>query len=407
SLSDNKINFTNVIKYKTELLSKIFSNFVKSSEKKIRLTFKQFQHENKYWLDDYAIFSSIKHNYNGKPWISWKQGFRDRNTKEILNWLKDYSKEIEKEKFYQFLFYSQLKKLKEYANKKNIKIIGDMPIYVAHDSVDVWANRNLFYLDDKGLLTVVAGVPPDYFSETGQLWGNPIFKWGKMKNNKFDWWIKRFNHLFKYVNILRLDHFRGFESYWEIPANSTSAQNGKWVEGPGEEFFKAIKKKLSSINIIAEDLGEITDKVVELKNKFNFPGMKIFQFGFDDEFNPDNVNLPHNYEKNSVVYAGTHDNQTIKGWYSSLSNKKKADFKKYVGKPQKDIFSNVLKICHQSKSIFAIYPFQDVLRLDDSSIMNRPSTESDNWEWRFSFSQVNDDHLNELRRLTKEFNRDS
>jgi 4-alpha-glucanotransferase len=275
-----------------------------------------------------------------------------------------------------------------------------MPFYVAHDSVDVWANKNLFYIDEKGNLTLVAGVPPDYFSETGQLWGNPIYKWNSKKKELYKWWMARFKHWFKYLDLLRLDHFRGFEAYWEVPATAKTAIKGKWKKGPGEDFFKSIIKEIGSLNIIAEDLGIITKGVIELKKKFNFPGMKIFQFGFDGKFSAKNTNLPHNYEVNSVVYSGTHDNQTIDGWYNDLPKENKIIVDKYLKRSNKDIFTDVLRSCHKSKSIYAIYPFQDILRLNDSSIMNRPSTESNNWEWRFTKNQVKEKFLKELKDLT-------
>ena len=297
------------------------------------------------------------------------------------------------QKVLQFYFFEQWLALRTYANKQGIKIIGDIPIFVAPDSVDVWANRRLFLLDKAGQATVVAGVPPDYFSETGQLWGNPLYNWPALKRKKFKWWVDRIKATLQLVDIIRIDHFRGFEAYWEIPADEETAINGRWVKAPGMELFKTIEKALGHLPILAEDLGVITPEVEALRDGFGFPGMKILQFAFDSKeaggLNPTNAFLPHNHSFNCVVYTGTHDNDTTKSWYRSRTPEEKDLIRRYLARPDNDIVWDFIRLAMASSACFAVMPMQDVLNLDTDARMNTPSTLGGNWAWRYRPQALN------------------
>ena len=286
-------------------------------------------------------------------------------------------------KFTQWCFSRQWCHLKKYANDRNVKLVGDIPIFVAHHSADVWSNPDDFYLDAKGLPKVVAGVPPDYFSADGQRWGNPLYRWDVMKKKQFGWWIERFRRTFNLFDILRIDHFRGFDAYWEIPAKEKTARIGQWVKGPGEDLFKTVKRKLGTLPIIAEDLGVVTPGVVALREKFNFPGMKVLQFAFSTD--SDDAFLPHNYERNCVVYTGTHDNDTTKGWYEKAPERERDFVRRYCKTDAHEINWDLIKTALQSVADIAILPFQDILDLGSEGRMNYPGTVDGNWEWRFTW----------------------
>lgn len=401
------VDFGTVIPYKFRLLEKAFDNFKKKKHPKIQVEFKAFCNENKYWLDDFALFMSIKNEHNLEPWNTWEKGLRFREKSSISSWIKKYSNEIECQKFIQFIFFRQWIKVKNYANNKKIEIIGDIPIFVAHDSADVWSNPELYYLDEQRELLFVAGVPPDYFSETGQRWGNPLYRWDRMKDDNYDWWIKRIKHNFNVVNILRIDHFRGFESYWQIPATESTAVEGKWMSGPGIEFFLHIKKKLGILPIIAEDLGIITPPVKTLRQSTGFPGMRVLQFAFGDDFEDYNESnyLPHNYTRNTVVYTGTHDNDTTKSWFDRSPTVLKNRVLEYTNSDGKDVVGDLIRLAWSSIAKMAIIPLQDLLHLGGDGRMNLPGTVGDNWRWRFTWGQLTEEKGEEISKMSKIYGR--
>jgi 4-alpha-glucanotransferase len=372
-----KVDFQKVETAKTELLESAFKKFHKEK------SFNEFTEKEKDWLDDYAVFAAIKEASNNKPFTQWETRLGMR-IPEAIDKMKDlFAERIEFRKFLQYIFFKQWKELKDYANEANIKIIGDMPIYAAADSADVWAKPENFLVDAEKKPVKVAGVPPDYFSKTGQLWGNPLYNWNFMRKSEYDWWKKRIKKASEMYDVLRIDHFRAFDTYYTIPAGDKTAEKGKWEIGPGMAFFDAVNPSFGETEVIAEDLGELFDSVKILVEKSGFPGMRVMQFGFNPE-HEDNCHLPHNYTKNTVVYTGTHDNSTIAGWYKTLGGKTRLMLKNYV---RKGIFERLphafIRMLYASTADTVIIPFQDVLCLDDTSRMNTPSTINDaNWSWR-------------------------
>ena len=400
-----RIDYGSILPWKWDLLKKSFQTFKANPKHQYHKKFLSFQKSNDIWLHDYALFTAIKSYFNNNPWNKWPEEFRDKNINTIENWLTNNSDEYDFHKFVQFLFFEQWNDLKKYCKKKHIQIIGDIPIFVSMDSADVWSNRHLFYVDSKGLPEVIAGVPPDYFSETGQRWGNPLYKWQIHKNDNYEWWKTRFSHILKCVDLIRIDHFRGFEAYWEIPASEPTAINGKWIKGPGSNFFDSLKSDFKDLPVIAENLGIITEDVENLRKKYNLPGMYILQFAFDDKYNPKNPYLPHNFSENNVVYTGTHDNDTILGWFENLKKEKLEMLINYFMQPLEDIVDLFIRECLRSVAKISIIPFQDILRIDNTGRMNYPGKESGNWEWRFDWSQVNIKYLEKILVYLKLFNR--
>ncbi|MBS3742709.1 MAG: 4-alpha-glucanotransferase, partial [Candidatus Cloacimonetes bacterium] len=320
---------------------------------------------------------------------------------------KKYHEKLENEilfhKFLQFQFYRQWDDMYAYAREKNVKIIGDIPIYVTMDSADAWANPELFQFDENLQPTRVAGVPPDYFSKTGQLWGNPLYDWDRMEKNGFTWWVKRIKHLMKLIDIIRIDHFIGFVNYWSVPAEDDTAVNGEWIEVPTIKFFNTVKKELGTLPIIAEDLGAVTDKVRAMRDYFNFPGMKILRFAFGKDM--DHEFLPHNYSEDFVVYTGTHDNTTIKAWYKNASEKERKFLHKYLDYDGDDVVWKVIELAFDSRAVFAIIQMQDFLELGEESRFNRPGTKDGNWEWRVKSSQLKEKLVKKIRKLAIKTNR--
>ncbi|NPV84799.1 MAG: 4-alpha-glucanotransferase [Anaerolineae bacterium] len=376
----DRVDFGRVIPWKLEILQRAFHNYKNRASAKTKQAFKTFQETQSEWLDEYAVFMAIKQTQSYVAWNHWPQPLRQREEKALAEFEKRHRETILQHKFFQFLFFKQWIELKEYAHQKGIQIIGDIPIFVAHDSADVWACPQMFYLKANGSPSVVAGVPPDYFSPTGQLWGNPLYRWNLHKKNGFSWWIARIRAMLQLVDIIRLDHFRGFAAYWQVPANRPTAEYGKWVKGPGASLFVAIKNALGEIPIIAEDLGFITPDVVRLREQFNFPGMKILQFAFSD--GPQNRFLPHNYPENCVVYTGTHDNDTVQGWYASAPEKERDFCRRYLARSGEDISWDLIRAAWSSVAIMALAPMQDVLNLGNEARMNYPSRPMGNWTWR-------------------------
>jgi len=386
--SPQKVDFGKVIEYKKVLHRKAYNNFVNDS-KKLEKEFDEFCLQHKIWLDDYALFISAKEYHHGDAWSNWEKELVLRTDEAIKKWNEKLKDDIRYHKFVQFIFFRQWKAVRKYANENGIKIIGDMPIFIAYDSVDLWAHKELFTVDEEGKLTFVAGVPPDYFSATGQLWGNPLYKWKEMEKDEFLWWRKRFESLLELVDIIRIDHFRGLEAYWKIPGDAETAKNGKWVKAPGEKLFLTLKKYLGDLPILAEDLGVITKQVEELRDQFNFPGMKVLQFAFGKEM--ENQFLPHNYIPNCVVYTGTHDNDTTRAYFEK-EKKNGGDIfthlQKYLNYYEDDVVAELIRLAYSSVAVFVVIPMQDILNLGGEARMNFPSTLGGNWTWRFTWDQV-------------------
>ncbi len=345
--------------------------------------YKRFVSKNRFWLEDYALFMAIKDSYGGVSFAEWDDDIRLRKKKAVDDYRKQYAKEIEFYRFIQYIFDKQWAALKAYANKNGVEIIGDIPIYVAFDSADTWSDPKLFQLDENRTPTVVAGCPPDAFSDTGQLWGNPLYDWKYHKETGYDWWIKRMRHCLKLYDVIRIDHFRAFDEYYAIPYGDKTAEFGKWKKGPGMQLFRAIRKELGDINVIAEDLGYITPSVRKLVNDCGFPGMKVLQFAFDPKNESDY--LPHNYIKNCVVYTGTHDNDTLLGWYSSISKAERRFADRYLnnaGHEGKELVWDYIRLAIASAADTCIIPMQDYLALGSKGRINTPSTQGGNWVWR-------------------------
>lgn len=399
----HRIDYGNVIEYKTNLFKIAFKNF-KETNKINEQLFNNFCLKHKEWLEDYSLFMAVKNYHNGISWIDWNQEISLRKNLDV--WKEKLSDDILYHKFLQYQFFKQWSVLKKYANEKNIKIIGDMPIYIAYDSSDLWANKNLFTVDENGKLTFVAGVPPDYFSETGQLWGNPLYRWKLMEKDDYLWWRNRITSLLEFVDIIRIDHFRGFDAYWEIPADSPNAINGRWVKGPGEKFFSTIMKYLGDVPILAEDLGVITKEVVNLRDKFNFPGMKVLQFAFGTGM--ERRFLPHNFIPNCVVYTGTHDNDTTRSYFEKEkdnSNDIYSHAQKYLNYYGDNIVFELIRIAYASVAKMVVITMQDILNLGSEARMNFPSKLGGNWSWRFSWDQVDNNLSNIYKELTKLYER--
>ncbi len=395
----SRIDYGNVINFKKGLLSTAYKKF-KSNSENLNNDFNSFTNEHSNWLDDYSLFMAAKDFHNGVSWSEWDKTLVLREETALNSWKEKLSDDILYHKFIQFMFFRQWKALRKYANEKEIKIIGDMPIFIAYDSSDLWSNKELFTVDETGKLTFVAGVPPDYFSATGQLWGNPLYKWDVMEKNDFLWWRDRFKALLGLVDIIRIDHFRGFEAYWKIPGDAKTAQSGKWTKAPGEKLFETVKKYLGDLPILAEDLGVITPPVVALRDKFNFPGMKVLQFAFGKGM--ETKFLPHNFVPNCVVYTGTHDNDTTRAYFEK-EIEKKSDIPEhahnYLNYSGNDIVFELIRTAYASVAIFVLIPMQDILNLGGEARMNFPSTLGGNWNWRFNWNQVDKKFTEKYREL--------
>ena len=342
--------------------------------------FQDFCREHRHWLDDYAFYQALRGHYDDQAWQNWPEPIRLHEPAALAAIGTELEQEIERHKYQQFVFFEQWSALKAYANSKGILIFGDLPIFVAEDSADVWANQHLFHLDQHGCSTLVAGVPPDYFSHTGQRWGNPLYRWERMSEDDYAWWQARFRWNFQLYDLLRVDHFRGFCAGWAIPADHPTAEHGEWLAAPGHRLFEILRQKLGKLPIVAEDLGIITPDVIELRDRFGFPGMKIFQFAFDS--GADNPYLPHNLVPNSVVYTGTHDNNTSLGWWQSLAADGKQRVRDYLRNPCQDMPWPLIDTALAGVSNLAVIPMQDILSLPASGRMNIPGTAADNWQWR-------------------------
>ena len=360
--------------------------------------FKDFIQQQAFWLDDYALYCALKKDNQQKSWFDWPQALKNRETKELNKTRQRLRNDIFYYQFEQFLFFSQWLSLKKYANEQGVYLFGDLPIFVAYDSADVWAQRQFFKLDKEGISEVVAGVPPDYFSETGQRWGNPHYQWDAIEKSRFSWWVERIDTQQLLFDLIRIDHFRGFESSWEIPASEETAINGQWVKAPGEKLMKALYRAYPELALVAEDLGIITEEVNDLREEFNLPGMKILQFAFSGESS--NPYLPHNHQVNSVVYTGTHDNDTTLSWLETLNEEEKHYLRQYFNFPYEQLNQVLMNTAMASVAKLAILPMQDLLSCGVGHRMNTPGTTEGNWQWRFSWEQLNE----EIRMLAKHMN---
>ena len=387
----------------TPLLKKAIDNFHKSSSASDKEAFDLFCHQQAYWLDDYALFISLKKQFNNAPWYDWESGFRLREAVVIEKARQALADEIRFQKTLQYIFFRQWMQLKSYANEKGIKIMGDIPLYVAYDSADAWANPDIFLFDKDRKPLAVAGVPPDYFSETGQLWGNPLYNWEHVKSHGFSWWIDRIKANFKLFDILRIDHFRGLSAFWAVPYGEETAIKGEWVPAPGMALFETLLQELGPIPIVAEDLGVITEDVELLRDTFSFPGMKILQFAFDSS--EDNEFLPHTYTRNCIVYTGTHDNDTTVGWYSAATEEDKAFMHSYFNfKPEK-VHWELIRLAWASVAQTAIAPMQDILGLGSEHRMNLPGKPTGYWKWRLDKSLISPEISQRLKKITEIYSR--
>ena len=401
SFHDQRIDFPEVKRFRMDRLRKAAARYFADPNPDARQSYSAFCFREKHWLDDYALFMALDGRYggNGRVWQDWPTPLAQRRTKALAEAFDALSAECDFWRFCQWCFFGQWEKLKDYANRKGIEIVGDMPIFVSPHSADVWANQRLFDLDADGRPRVIAGVPPDYFSATGQRWGNPLYKWREHAKEGYRWWTERMRSILTLCDIVRIDHFRGFESYWEIPADSETAVNGHWRSGPGDALFSALRsaftptdpqyldsERPAALKIIAEDLGIITPEVTALRKQLGLPGMRILQFAFDGH--ADNLYLPHNFETNTVVYTGTHDNDTTIGWWNSLAPHDQDYVRRYLGINGESIHWALIRVASASVAAISIIPMQDVLGLDSHHRMNQPGIASGYWEWRFNWNQL-------------------
>lgn len=414
------IDFGWVIHWKMPLLERAARNFLANASAERRADFEAFCAQQAGWLDDFALFMAVKEHYDrkaaaedvfGAMWSNfWDKDIALRRPAALKRWRQEQADAIAVKKVLQYYFFQQWAAVKTYANEHGIRIIGDIPIFVAPDSVDVWANRELFFLDKEGQPTVVAGVPPDYFSASGQLWGNPLYDWKKMTAQGYQWWINRIRATLNLVDIIRIDHFRGFEAYWEVPAGETTAINGRWIKAPGTSLFEVIERELGQLPLLAEDLGVITPEVEALRDHFKFPGMLILQFAFDagEAGAQPGVNsyLPHNHRRNAVVYTGTHDNNTTLGWYQERTPAEKDLVRRYLARPDDDVVWDFIRLALASVARFAIIPFQDALNLGSDARMNTPSVLGGNWAWRYRSEALNPWVSTRLSELVELYGRD-
>lgn len=400
---ENYINYAKLYSVRYELIRKAYKN----SNIRSNMDFMKFIKENAFWLDDYALFMSVKNHFDSKAWIEWDEDIRVRKPEAIKEYTEKFADEMDFYRFQQFYFNKQWKAVKDYANTNGVKIVGDIPIYVAFDSSDAWANPELFDLNKDNIPNAVAGCPPDPFAVTGQLWGNPLYKWSYHKETGYEWWLKRISYCFDLYDVVRIDHFRGFDEFYAIPYGDPTAEFGVWRKGPGFDLFKTINEKLGERAIIAEDLGFLTDSVRDLVKKTGYPGMKILQFAFGDTSK--NEYLPHNLTNNSVIYTGTHDNETVRGWYNRILKEEKKTAKylqEYTGVTDEDKMAEaVIKLAFSSVCDTCIIPMQDYLNLGNEGRINTPSVLGNNWQWRLTKNDCTSQLAKRMKNLADKYNR--
>jgi len=397
---EGRVDYERLFLNRMPLLRRVYDN----AKQKMKAEILEFKERNINWIDDYSLYMAVKTEFGLRSWQEWDKDIRLRKPEAIKYYKDNFEDEINFWIYLQYEFFKQWNRLKKYANDKGIKIIGDIPIYVAEDSADIWANSELFLLDTENRPIKVAGCPPDAFSETGQLWGNPIYNWGMMEKRGFDWWVKRIKGNYRLYDIIRIDHFRGFESYWEVPYGEKTAVNGKWVKGPGMKLFNAIKKELGDIDVIAEDLGFLTKEVLDFRKESGYPGMKVLQFAFDTREESDY--LPHNYDKNCVVYTGTHDNDTVDGWFQNANRDDVKHAIKYLNLNKEEGYNwGFIRGAWSSVANLAIAQMQDFLGLGTEARMNIPSTLGGNWLWRLKKGELTEDLADKIYQITKLYGR--
>ena len=400
---NDRVDYGPVIQWKLLLLNRAFERFQKSASKALQLELEAFEKREAAWLDDFALFMAIKESQGMVSWDNWPKPLRSHSAKALKEFRAQNPEAVQRHIFRQFLFFRQWTKLHQYTNAQGIHIIGDIPIFVAYDSADAWSHPELFFMDKEGKPTFVAGVPPDYFSPTGQLWGNPIYNWEAHKETGYAWWIERIRATLKLVDTIRLDHFRGFAGYWEIPAGMATAEIGRWAPGPGVGLFEAIRAALQSLPIIAEDLGEITPDVIELRDTLALPGMKVLQFAFQTD--PHDPFLPHNYPRNCVAYTGTHDNDTTVGWYHSVAEKERDFARRYMARSGEDIAWDCMRVVWASSATYAVAPMQDFLSLGSEARMNMPGRAGGNWTWRVQSEMLSEQLSARIREMNYLYSR--
>jgi 4-alpha-glucanotransferase len=400
-LPETHVDFGRVVPGKMQVLRRAFDRYRESGSGGHEM--EAFVRDNASWLEDFCLFMALKDWHGGASWVDWEPACRVREPGAIDVARSELGDAIQFHRFVQMLFFEQWQALKAYANDRGVRIVGDIPIFVANDSSDVWGNQRLFQLDENGIQTVDAGVPPDYFSVTGQLWGNPHYRWDVMRSEGFAWWIERFRRLLTMVDMVRLDHFRGFAAAWAVPHGNTTAEVGKWVPAPGMALFGALRDALGDVPIIAENLGVITSDVEAMRHTYGYPGMHILQFAFGSDAN--DPSLPHNIESNSVVYTGTHDNDTTIGWYEKATPQERASVRRYLGTPGYDVSWDLMRAAFASVALLAVVPLQDVLRLGGAARMNMPGRASGNWTWRFTDGAISDLHVGSLREIAETYGR--
>ena len=404
SFSSGRVDFELVVCYKQRLLGLAHDRFKKDG---LNEEYRSFCSQQNSWLDDFALFVALKEEFKARPWNEWPDDLREREPHALGRAGERLHERIEEQTFFQYLFFKQWSSLKKYCARQGIKIIGDMPIYVVHDSADVWTHPNLFALDHEKKPISVAGVPPDYFSETGQLWGNPVYRWEALKSTGYEWWVKRMARNLGLFDVVRVDHFRGFMAYWEVQAREKNAVNGRWTEAPGMDFFRHLSAMFPDLPILAEDLGTITPDVWSAMEHFGFPGMKVLLFAFDESL-PRNAYAPHNHTKNSVVYTGTHDNNTAKAWFEKEASKEdRARLCRYVGKDitVENVHRELIRLAMMSVADTAILSMQDLLGLGEWARMNRPAKEKGNWQWRLMPEQLTPSLAKEFLDMTEIYGR--
>ncbi len=407
---DGEVDFERLVPWKTRWLESAAQQVERAGP-----GFEAFSEANQHWLNDFALFAALKQHHNLVAWTQWEPGARDRDPAALAKWRERLAAPIAAQKFLQFVFFEQWRELREYARERGVRIMGDLPIYVAHDSADVWAHRRYFHLDAQGNPTVVSGVPPDYFSATGQLWGNPIYRWDVLAEDGYRWWLDRFRATFEMVDMIRLDHFRGFEAYWEVPATESTAVNGRWVKGPGADLFRAAKAEMGELPLVAENLGVITPEVEAIREEFGFPGMAVLQFAFGTD--PQSPTFrPHNYPREVVAYTGTHDNDTTAGWWKSKGSgdstrseediRRERDFAlRYLNTDGREINWTFIHALEASVANTVLIPMQDVLGLGSEARMNQPATLGGNWRWRYCPGAMKPEYAKRLREMTELYDR--
>ncbi|MDW8105742.1 MAG: 4-alpha-glucanotransferase [Armatimonadota bacterium] len=403
ALPTERVDYGALIPLKMALLRRAYERWKERAGEAERQQLQAFRKEHASWLEDFAFFMALKGVHDSRAWVEWEPDLALRQPDALRRAQQELADDIQFHVFLQFLFVRQWLALKRYANEQGVQILGDMPIFVAHDSADVWAHPEMFHLDRRGNPTFVAGVPPDYFSPTGQRWGNPLYRWEVMRRDGYRWWTERFRWTLQLVDLVRVDHFRGFAAYWRVPASEPTAVNGRWVRAPGRELFRVLQHELEALPVVAEDLGIITPDVVRLRKSFGFPGMKVLQFAFDG--NPDNPYLPYNYEPDSVVYTGTHDNDTTVGWFSGLGDAERERVCEYIGRCRDSVVQEIIRLAYASVARMAVIPLQDWLGLGTEARMNVPGTTEGNWQWRCQREHLSRELAEHIARMCRTYGR--